>query len=65
MKKKKKIKPTTPGQRFRIKPNFSEITTKKNKPNKSLIITIKKKSGRNHSGKITVKNRGGGHKKKK
>lgn len=64
MKKKKKIKPTTPGQRFRIKPNFSEITTKKNKPNKSLIITIKKKSGRNHSGKITVKNRGGGHKKK-
>lgn len=60
MKKIKKIKPITSGQRFRIALNFSNI--KKKKPEKSLLITKKKKSGRNNSGRITVKNRGGGHK---
>lgn len=58
----KKIKPTTPGQRFRVSPNFSNLT--KSKPNKSLLISFKKISGRNNTGKITVKNRGGGHKRR-
>jgi len=58
----KKIKPITPGQRFRVLSNFSCITKKK--PNKSLLISLKNKSGRNNYGRITVKNRGGGHKKK-
>jgi large subunit ribosomal protein L2 len=58
----KKIKPTTPSQRFRIPANFSKITEKK--PKKSLLITLKKISGRNNKGKITVKNRGGGHKRR-
>jgi len=60
--KVKKINPITPGQRFRILPDFSHIT--KNKPEKSLLVFIKKKAGRNNSGKIMVKNRGGGHKKR-
>ena len=58
----KKIKPVTPGLRFRIPPSFEEITT--NVPEKSLLITLKKSGGRNSSGKMTVRNIGGGHKKK-
>jgi len=42
--------------------DFSEITT--NKPEKSLVVHLKKHSGRNNQGKITVRHRGGGHKKK-
>ena len=58
----KKIKPVTPGLRFRIPPSFEEITT--NVPEKSLLITLKKSGGRNSSGKMTVRNICGGHKKK-
>ena len=58
----KKIKPVTPGLRFRIPPSFEEITT--NVPEKSLLIPLKKSGGRNGSGKMTVRNIGGGHKKK-
>ena len=58
----KKIKPVTPGLRFRIPPSFEEITT--NIPEKSLLIPLKKSGGRNGSGKMTVRNIGGGHKKK-
>ncbi len=56
----RKLKPTTPGQRFRIAPTFEEIT--KHKPEKSLLAPIKKSGGRNSNGRITVRHRGGGHK---
>ncbi len=58
----KKIKPTTPGQRFRIAPNFDAITQKASE--KKLLVTMKKSGGRNNSGRITISHRGGGHKKK-
>ena len=58
----KKIKPTTPGLRFRIAPSFDEITT--SSPEKSLLKTLKKSGGRNSGGKMTVRNIGGGHKRK-
>ncbi len=58
----KKLKPTTPGQRFRIAPVFAEVT--KDKPEKSLLQSHKSKGGRNNQGRMTVRNVGGGHKKK-
>ena len=58
----KKIKPTTPGLRFRVPPSFDEITS--SSPEKSLLKTLKKSGGRNSKGKMTVRNIGGGHKKK-
>ena len=58
----RKLKPITPGQRFRIVNNFDEITT--NKPEKSLTFGIKKSGGRNNTGKMTMRYTGGGHKKK-
>jgi large subunit ribosomal protein L2 len=57
-----KIKPVTPGLRFRIAPSFDEITT--SSPEKSLLKSLKKSGGRNSSGKMTVRNVGGGHKRK-
>ena len=58
----KKFKPVTPGTRFRVGNGFSEVTT--NKPEKSLTTSLKKSGGRNNSGKMTVRNRGGGHKRR-
>ncbi|RAU83873.1 50S ribosomal protein L2 [Pontibacter arcticus] len=58
----KKLRPITPGQRFRIAPAFDEITS--NTPEKSLLAPIKKSGGRNNSGKMTMRYIGGGHKKK-
>lgn len=58
----KKITPVTPGLRFRIAPSFEDITT--SKPEKSLLKTLKKSGGRNSEGKMTVRNIGGGHKRK-
>ena len=58
----KKYKPTTPGQRFKIISAFDEITT--SKPEKSLLATKKSTGGRNHVGKMTARNIGGGHKQK-
>ena len=58
----KKYKPTTPGRRFLVGVDYSDITRKK--PEKSLTRPIKKKAGRNVSGRITVRHRGGGHKRK-
>lgn len=58
----KKLKPITPGQRFRIAPVFSEIT--KSKPEKSLLEPLKKSGGRNNQGKMTMRYIGGGHKRK-
>ena len=58
----KKLKPITPGQRHRIKANFDDITTAK--PEKSLLKPLSKTGGRNGTGKMTVRHRGGGHKRK-
>jgi large subunit ribosomal protein L2 len=56
----KVYKPTTPGQRGKTGYSFEEIT--KTKPERSLIVVRKKKSGRNVQGRITVRHRGGGNK---
>ncbi len=56
----KKYKPTTPGRRGMTVSDFAEITKKK--PEKSLLEAKKKISGRNNHGRITVRHRGGGHK---
>ena len=56
----KKLKPTTPGQRFKVVSTFEEITT--NKPEKSLVYGKKKSGGRNNEGKMTMRYIGGGHK---
>ena len=56
----KKFKPTTPGRRQMSVASFDEVT--KTKPEKSLIKKIQKNSGRNNSGRITVRHRGGGAK---
>lgn len=58
----KKLNPVTPGQRFRVAPAFTEITT--DTPEKSLLVTKKRSGGRNNSGKMTMRYIGGGHKKK-
>src|SRR5574344_2654434 len=57
----KKLKPTTPGQRFKVVSSFEEITT--NKPEKSLVYGVRKSGGRNNQGKMTMRYIGGGHKK--
>jgi len=54
----KKYNPTTPGLRGMTGSTFEEITT--DKPEKNLTVTVKKHSGRNVRGKITVRHRGGG-----
>ncbi|WP_418791421.1 50S ribosomal protein L2 [Phosphitispora sp. TUW77] len=56
----KKYKPTSPGRRFVTVADFNEITT--DEPEKSLTEPLKKNSGRNNKGRITVRHRGGGHK---
>src|SRR4030065_539437 len=56
----KKYKPTSPGSRFKRGFDFSEIT--ETKPYKPLLQPIKKTGGRNNKGRITVWQRGGGHK---
>jgi len=55
----KKYKPTTPGQRGMTGYTFEEIT--KSKPERALIKPLKKSGGRNVHGRITVRHRGGGH----
>ncbi len=56
----KKIKPNTPGQRFKTQSTFEEIT--KTEPEASLLEPLKKSGGRNNRGRITSRRRGGGHK---
>src|SRR5215216_3832809 len=53
-------KPTSPGRRSMSVSTFEEITKKE--PEKSLIEPLKKHAGRNNRGKITIRHRGGGHK---
>lgn len=56
----KKFRPITPGQRHKIAGTFDDITT--SKPEKSLVSPLSSSGGRNNSGKMTVRYRGGGHK---
>ena len=56
------LKPITPGTRFYSVSTFDEIT--KSTPEKSLTVTLKKSGGRNNTGRITSRHRGGGHKRK-
>lgn len=58
----KKYKPTTPSRRFMTVPTFEEID--KVEPEKSLLEPLKSKAGRNNMGRITVRHRGGGVKRK-
>ncbi len=58
----KKYGPYTPSRRNMTGSDFSEIT--KSTPEKSLVVSLKKHSGRNNQGKITVRHRGGGSKRK-
>lgn len=58
----KKIKPSTPGQRHKYASTFEELSPAK--PTKSLLKGKSKSGGRNSSGKMTMRNIGGGHKKK-
>ena len=55
-------KPTTPGRRGMSVSTFEEITT--NKPERSLLSSLKKNSGRNSYGRITVRHHGGGNRRK-
>jgi large subunit ribosomal protein L2 len=57
----KKYKPTSPGRRGMTGSTFEEITRRK--PERSLLIHKRRRAGRNNQGRITVRHRGGGHKK--
>jgi len=58
----RRLKPMTPGTRFRVANTFEEITA--SKPEKSLLAPIKKSGGRNNQGRTTMKYIGGGHKRR-
>jgi len=58
----RKLKPITPGQRFRVVNGYDAITA--DKPEKSLLAPIKKSGGRNSQGKMTMRYKGGGHKRR-
>lgn len=58
----KQLKPTTPGQRHRIAPQFKDVTV--SRPEKGLTSGIHKSGGRNNRGRMTLRRRGGGHKRK-
>lgn len=55
-------KPTSPGRRGGMVSDFADITDRKKKPEKSLLVPLKKTGGRNFQGKITTRHRGGGAK---
>ena len=58
----KKFKPKTPTLRYRTVSDFSDVTKKT--PEKQLLDTLKKSGGRNNKGRITLRRRGGGHKRR-
>jgi large subunit ribosomal protein L2 len=58
----RKLKPVTPGQRFKIVNDFANVTAAK--PEKSLVKGRSKSGGRNNTGKMTMRYIGGGHKQK-
>lgn len=57
----KKYKPTSPGRRQMTVVDYKQVITR-DEPEKSLVVPLKKKAGRNAQGRITVRHRGGGHK---
>ena len=58
----RQFKPVTPGTRFRSVPDFTEIT--RSEPEKSLVEPLTKSGGRDNHGHISMRRRGGGHKRK-
>jgi large subunit ribosomal protein L2 len=58
----KEFKPTSPGRRDTVADDYKDVTT--SKPEKSLLGIIKKTGGRNNRGRVTVRHRGGGHKRR-
>lgn len=58
----KKLNPTTPGQRHKVISDFADITTAT--PYKPLLAPLKKSGGRNNQGRMTMRYRGGGHKRR-
>ncbi len=58
----KSFKPYSAGRRFMTVSSFEEITT--DKPEKSLVVSLKKNGGRNQQGRLTVRHQGGGHKRR-
>ena len=56
------IKPTSPGNRFSTRSDFEQITA--GQPEKKLTRALRKSGGRNNNGRITVRRRGGGHKRR-
>ncbi|AKJ64954.1 50S ribosomal protein L2 [Kiritimatiella glycovorans] len=58
----KKYRPVTPSRRFMVLSDFQEVT--KDRPERSLLVSKKRGSGRSRSGRITVRHRGGGHKRR-
>ena len=58
----KKFNPITPGTRFRVGNTYAEVTS--DQPEKSLLAPMRSTGGRSRSGKMTMRNRGGGHKRR-
>jgi large subunit ribosomal protein L2 len=56
------LNPRTPGQRFMQVADFSDLTKKE--PEKSLLVPVKRSGGRNNKGRMTIRHRGGGHKRR-
>src|SRR5690606_40102371 len=56
----KQYKPTTPGRRGMSGATFEELT--RSEPERSLVVPLKSTGGRNNQGRITMRHRGGGHK---
>jgi large subunit ribosomal protein L2 len=55
-------KPTSPGRRFRTGSDFAEVT--RSRPERGLLAPLKKSGGRNNAGRMTMRHRGGGHKRR-
>ena len=58
----RQLKPVTPGSRFASRPDFADLTI--DKPEKRLTRALRKSGGRNNKGRITIRHRGGGHKRR-
>ena len=58
----KSFRPTTPSRRFKTVSTFEEIS--RTEPEKSLVKPVRKKAGRNNTGRVTMRRRGGGHKRR-
>ena len=58
----KEYKPTSPGRRDTVADDYKDLT--RSKPEKSLLAPVKKTGGRNNRGRVTVRHRGGGHKRR-